>query len=315
MKMPKPPVARRTRAVLLAVATLAATVALPHARAAAPVVATPTISLPPQGIHNHALWDSYYELQPFGYTQQEYFVSGTASDGAGATAPYTTRIIVARPIKAADFNGTVVLDWTNVTAQFENAVDTMETRRMLMREGFAYVHVSAQKAGICCTPLTPKVWDPVRYAALNHPGDQFAFDMLSQIAKAIRAPKPGLKPMGLLRAKYVLADGQSQSASELYSYVNTWQAKAEIIDGFMIHGGGEKTFPQALTTKVLHLLSDNEADPAGPTTDPNYRLWEIAGTAHSDYFIGYQSVNGHSARTFADAPQQSRSQFEATMAR
>ena len=46
----------------------------------------------------------------------------------------------------------VVLDWANVTAQFEIPVDTLEARQMLMREGFAYVHVSAQKAGLCCTP-------------------------------------------------------------------------------------------------------------------------------------------------------------------
>ena len=64
-----------------------------------------------------------------------------------------------------------MLDWVNVTAQFENAVDTLEAREMLLREGWAFVHVSAQTAGLCCTPLTPKVYDPVRYAAINHPGD------------------------------------------------------------------------------------------------------------------------------------------------
>ena len=45
---------------------------------------------------------------------------------------------------------TVMLDWVNVTAQFENAVDTLEAREMLLREGWAFVHVSAQKAGLCC---------------------------------------------------------------------------------------------------------------------------------------------------------------------
>jgi hypothetical protein len=276
-------------------------------------VAAPTISNPPAGVHNHALWDSWYQLAPFGYNQREYFVSGTASDGAGATAPYTTRIIVFRPTSPTRFNGTVMLDWTNVTAQFENAVDTMETRQMLMREGFAFVHVSAQTAGICCTPLTPKTWDPVRYGSLNHPGDQYANDIFSQIAQAVRAPKPGINPMGNLHATHVLASGQSQSASKLYSYVNDWHASANVIDGFLIHGGGRKTFPAPLTTKVLHLLSDNEANPEEPSADPNYRLWEIAGTAHSDYFIGYQSVFGLGARTTADAPQKTRAQFDQIM--
>ena len=67
----------------------------------------------------------------------------------------------------------------NVTAQFENAVDTLTAHRFFLREGYAYVHLSAQAAGLCCSPLTPKVWDPLRYAALDHPGDDYAFDMVS----------------------------------------------------------------------------------------------------------------------------------------
>ena len=107
-----------------------------------------------------------------------------------------------------------MLDWVNVTAQFENAVDTLEAREMLLREGWAFVHVSAQSAGLCCTPLTPKVWDPVRYAAINHPGDAYAADMFSQVAKAIRTDRAAaLDPMGDLKVRRVIAAGQSQSAS------------------------------------------------------------------------------------------------------
>src|SRR6202022_4603021 len=103
--------------------------------------------------------DSWFDLKPYGYQQAEYFVSGTATDATtGKSARYTTRIIVTRPAEPRRFNGTVLLDWVNVTAQFENAVDTDEALQMLLREGFAFVHVSAQSAGLCCTPLTPKVW-------------------------------------------------------------------------------------------------------------------------------------------------------------
>lgn len=309
----------RVRGIWLIVALLAAGGALlPSARAAtADDIATPRVTSPPAGVHGHPLWDSWYDLASFGYQEAEYFVSGTAGDGAGNAAPYTTRIIVTRPTDPAKFNGTALLDWTNVTAQFENAVDTMEARQMLMREGFAYVHVSAQSAGICCTPLTPKVWDPVRYQSLSHPGDAYANDMFSQIAKAIRSPRAdSLDPMTGLRPRYLIAAGQSQSASKLYNFVNTQQPGLAVIDGFLIHGGGSKTFLHPLTTKVLHLLSDNEAKPDTanePTTDPNYRLWEIAGTAHSDYFIGYQSEIGLGARTVADAPQKTASEYEGVM--
>jgi hypothetical protein len=314
----------RTRALMAGVAGLALAAGLlaPIAKAdltePGATVANPTISEPPSGIRSHPLWDSYYELAPFGYQEHEYFVSGTASDGAGSTAPYTTRIIVTRPIEPHAFNGTALLDWTNVTAQFENAVDTMEARQMLMREGFAYVHVSAQSAGLCCTPLTPKIWDPVRYQSLNHPGDQYANDMFSQIAKAIRKPTTAngnLDPTGGLAVHHLIAAGQSQSCSKLAAYVTTTQNTAHLIDGFLIHGcdATKTTSKQPLQAKVLHLLSDNEANTAPPADNPNYRLWEIAGTAHSDYFIGYQSEVGSTGRVVGDQPQKTKAEYDDVM--
>ena len=227
-------------------------------------------------------------------------MSGTARAADGTTAPYTTRIVVFRPRSQERFNGTVLLDWVNVTAQFENAVDILEAREMLLRDGYAFVHVSAQAAGLCCTPLTPQVWDPVRYADISHPGDAYADDMFTQVAAAVRGGGAGLDPLPGLRVRRVLASGQSQSANRLHDFVSTRQG-AGVIDGFLIHGGGEKTFPGSLEVPVIHLLSDLEADPAPPTDDPRYRLWEVAATAHSDYFIGYQSVFGNGPRV-ADQP-------------
>ena len=68
----------------------------------------------------------------YGYTEDEYFVSGDATaysakgtlstDGkwdvaaTDETAPYTTRVVVRRPKDAADFNGTLVVEWLNVSA-------------------------------------------------------------------------------------------------------------------------------------------------------------------------------------------------------
>ena len=121
--------------------------------------------------------------------------------------------------------------------------------------------------------------------------------MLSQIALAMRSHQ-GLDPMKGLTVDRVIAAGQSQSADKLYGYVTQWQDQADVIDGFLIHGNGtvKKTFPAPLSVPVLNLLSDREAEPEEPTSDPNYRLWEVAGTAHSDYFIGHQSVFGNGPR-------------------
>jgi hypothetical protein len=255
------------------------------------------------GQRGHALWDSWFELEPLGYVDEEYFVAGTAKvQPDGSEAAYVTRILITRPIERKDFNGTVVLDWVNVTAQFENNVDTLESHEYLMRHGYAFVHVSAQAAGVDGTPLTPKQWDPERYAALDHPGDDYAFDMFAQIARAIRDPQ-GLDPMGGLKVKRVLAMGQSQSAIRLHQYVNAGYARSRVLDGILIHGdvGEGKAFTE-LPVPVLHLLSDYEAAPEEPSpADPDmYRLWEIAGTAHTDQWVGAHQVEGQGPRTLAD---------------
>ena len=283
----------------------------PDTNVATTPVPVPRLSEPPEGIHGHPMWDSWHQLEPFGYQQREYLVSGEARAEDGTTAPYTTRIVVFRPRSEEQFNGTVLLDWVNVTAQFENAVDILEARQMLLREGYAFVHVSVQSAGLCCTPLTPKVWDPVRYESINHPGDDYAADIFAQVARSMRATAPAsIDPLGPLTPRRVIASGQSQSAIRLYDYVSSGQAaRDDVIDGFLIHGGGEKTFEVPLATPVLHLLSDLEADPAPPSDDPLYRLWEVAATAHSDYFIGYQSVFGNGPRT-ADQPAMDRAGYD-----
>lgn len=290
-------------------------------------VSVPTVTAVPDdapGLHDHALFDSYYDLAPFGYEQQEYFVSGAAtSDDGATTAPYTTRIIVFRPTASASFNGTVLLDWTNVTAQFENAVDTMTAREMLMRERFAFVHVSAQSAGVCCSPLTPKTWDPIRYASLDHPGDQYANDMFTQIAQAFRVAST---PLVNGTVQQVIAAGQSQSGSKLnayvVSYLPTHPDAVGIIDGIIVHGSAssgaakralaEAADALAGKVRVVHLLSDGEAvlDTFDPSPYGSYRLWEVAGTAHSDLFIGYQSVVGQGPRTAADAPPVSKTAYD-----
>src|SRR5262245_6719527 len=71
-----------------------------------------------------------------GYLEEEFFLSGVATsydgtvteDGAwdatpGATAPFTTRFIVRRPLDASRFNGTVVVEWNNVSGGSDASPD------------------------------------------------------------------------------------------------------------------------------------------------------------------------------------------------
>jgi hypothetical protein len=314
--------------LLTACGESATTTTEPRAASKAPDAAFPvavaTLTGPVTGgLRGHALWDSWFDLVPLGYMDEEYFVAGRAKvQPDGAEADYVTRILITRPVDPRDFNGTVVLDWVNVTAQFENPVDSLESHEYLMRHGYAFVHVSAQKAGVDGTPLTPKQWDPVRYASLSHPGDAYAFDMFAQIARALREPGD-VDAMGGLKVRRVLAMGQSQSAQKLHDYVDLGYARSRMLDGILIHGdvGSGKLFAE-LPVPVVQLLSDYEAEPEEPApADPaNYRLWEIAGTAHTDHWSACTRSKGRARarwptrRAWRRAPTPSCTRASATTA-
>ena len=118
-----------------------------------------------------------------------------------STAPYETRILVRRPTNPAHFNGTVIVEWMNVSAG-ESSPDWDFLNPMLMRDGYAYVGVSAQALGVdggkslLGTPSAAGgsgglvANEPARYGSLHHPGDQYALDMFAQIGQALRVRTP-----------------------------------------------------------------------------------------------------------------------------
>jgi hypothetical protein len=129
-----------------------------------------------------------YDLAQVGYRQTEFFLSGTATAYAPAGpltvdgrwkvrpsshAPFTTRIVVDRPT-ARRFNGTVVVEWLNVSGGVDASPDWIQMHDELIRSGYAWVGVSAQKVGLDAlkNPSDAAMpGDPVRYAPLQHPGD------------------------------------------------------------------------------------------------------------------------------------------------
>ena len=52
-----------------------------------------------------------------------------------------------------------------------------------------------------------KGWDPERYGTLDHPGDDFSFDIYTQAARAV-----GPATLGGLAPEKLVASGGSQSA-------------------------------------------------------------------------------------------------------
>lgn len=258
-------------------------------------------------------------LADAGYVEQEYFLAGDATsykpvgtwteDGiwkaeTNATAAYVTRVLVRRPSAPTKFNGTVMVEWMNVTAGSDIAVDFGYTNRELLDQGYIYVGVSAQKVGHTSAVES----DQARYATMVHPGDEFSFDIFTQAGRAVLANKTfdaGYK------VERVIASGESQSAGRMVTYINAVQPLTDVYDAFLVHsrsdgmtplvadqprviGGLIRTDGRAPTLVVL-----TETDIAMPAGDgregrgnlksaqadsDTFRRWEIAGSAHVDNY-------------------------------
>lgn len=242
------------------------------------------------GIRGRPWNTSLYDITPYGYVEEEFFFGGvghTLGALSAIGAPYKSRMLVKRPVDAAAFNGTVVVEWLNVTGQTDLETLWPVAWEYMVRSGFAYVGVSAQMVGVCCGPLSLKGWDPVRYATLLHPGDPFSFDIFSQAMKAIRDPlnnrttaavPRAVDPMGGLPVRYIVANGASQSAGQLTSYINDgYDAQAGLVDLFQITRGGGPF--NDLSTPIFQL--NEEGQDEHPPDGDHYILQEEAGTAHA----------------------------------
>jgi hypothetical protein len=282
------------------------------------------------------------DLAAADFVEEEYTAEGAAtsyrSDGPlptdgtfelteDATADYRTRIVVRRPASAEDFNGTVVVEWLNVSAGFDSTPDFSYMADELLRGGYAWVGVSAQRIGIEGGPVAVstggaaddlagkgiKALDPARYATLSHPGDAFAYDIYTQVGRALRSGDGGA--LGPLEPEQLLAVGESQSAFALTTYVNGVQPLTLAYDGFLVHSRGGAAAPLGAPGEGIDiagtiggeptrirtdldapvLIVETETDvvsllgyyPARQDDTDTVRLWEIAGTAHADaYQVG-----------------------------
>jgi hypothetical protein len=211
------------------------------------------------------------DLDAAGYAEDEYSASGTAvsytsggplpTDGTfalepGEEADYATRIVVRRPADPEAFNGTVVVEWMNVSGGADAAPDYTYMAEELIRGGYAWVGVSAQRIGIEGGEVAVGVpgledqqgqglrrQDPERYGDLSHPGDAFSYDIYTQVARAVRAGEGDVVPLDGLDVERLLAVGESQSAFALTTYVNGVQPLTDAFDGFLVHSRGGAAAP------------------------------------------------------------------------
>jgi hypothetical protein len=253
------------------------------------------------------------DLGAYGMAEQEFFISGQANayteagiwrkDGIWpikvkkSAQPYKTRVLARYPTDAARFNGTVVVEWLNVTGGTDAEIDGSFMREELLAKGYAWVGVSAQKAGV---EGIKKAY-PGRYDSLAIANDALSYDIFSEVARTLR--QEGSPLLGGLKAVRLLATGQSQSALRLTTYVNALHLREHVYDAFLIHSRG--SFPAGIDSflstplvaqirtdvdvPVFQLQTEFDTGPAfgGKSRQPDsprLRTWEVAGAAHIDEY-------------------------------
>jgi hypothetical protein len=294
-----------------------------NAGASPPVPPTVTMIPPGTGLHGHP-FDSVpttaavsgapvINLAARGYVEEEFLMSGGAtvyqqsglwlSNGhwgvsvAQRNVPYTTRLLVRYPTDPAKFNGTVVVEWLNESMGIDADPGWAQLYNELLSDGYAYVAVTAQTAGMDDL----KAWDPVRYGTLGDSNDGQSYDIFTQTAEVIRSDNSIL--LGGLTPSKVIAFGDSQSTWRLDTYVNAIQPLTHAYDGFL--GVSRSAFAAPIGSGLTSLSpfpalirTDNTAPfmqlntqtdvvvldaAAARQPDNSYlRTWEVAGAVHID---------------------------------
>jgi alpha/beta hydrolase family protein len=280
-----------------------------------------------------------YDIADVGYSASEFFVSGTATSYGRdeATADFTTRMVALLPTDATKFNGTVLVEWLNVSGGIDASAVWFMAHREIAREGYAYVVVSAQKVGVdggdnmTGIDMSLKTQDPERYSSLSHPGDTFSYDIFSKCGQLVRDGAADV--LGRLTPEHVVAVGESQSAMYLTTYVNAVDQLAKVYDGFLIHSrfgpaapldgaaaleglqsGRPEPAPLRPDLRVPVMTVITETDLVGAALSGYYqarqpdndlqRTWEVPGTSHADLYtvkVGFMDTGSVPADQLAAA--------------
>jgi hypothetical protein len=259
-----------------------------------PIAVTPT---------SHPFLATDIPLASYGYTEEEYFISGTGSTyntggainvtgtklttggpNGNGTYPFKTRIVVRRPTNPANFNGKVIVEWNNVTAGYDLEANWFGDPYYLLKHGYAYVTVSAQNVGV--SYLKTK-FNAERYGSLEvgPSGDALSFDIFGSAIKAVRGLGVGPEPLGNLTPSItkVTASGESQSCGRLVTYFNKIAPIHQIVDDYLMTVCTTEIRsdrPEKALRIITEFENKEEQKEAEAPTNPSLRHWEAAGGSH-----------------------------------
>ncbi len=219
------------------------------------------------------------DLSAFNYVEEEYFISGNANvydyDSEGNViiktpdAPYTTRILIRRPVDKSSFSGNVVVELNNPTALYDMDLQWMFCRDFFLENSDIWVGVTVKPVALKAL----QAFNPERYAPLSmnnpQPTDKrcepepstpvdttsetengLVWDIISQVGALLKSDREA-NPIRGYRVDYLIATGYSQTGGYLTTYINLIHpldtAKlsdgSPIYDGYMIGDGDAFMFP------------------------------------------------------------------------
>jgi hypothetical protein len=229
-----------------AASTCLAAIPIPQVSAPIPV----TDNSYPFGAADHTRVPS--DLKSVGYAEEELLVTGSANvydwpSGSAvaavrsANAPYTTRVLIRRPAKAAKFSGNVIVELFNPSNLFDLNLGWALSHKQIVRNGDAWVGITAKPVSV----VTLKNFNGARYAALawknplplddtrncatvaqdssRETENGLVWDIHRQVAMWLRSDAAsnvfsygGAKT----RVQRLYAWGYSQTGGYLYTYIN-----------------------------------------------------------------------------------------------
>lgn len=243
------------------------------------------------------------DLQSAGYVEEEFFLCGKPNP---LDESYLTRMIVRRPVNPDKASGAVFVEWLNVTNFFDLDLLWAKSSNHLMERGHTFVGVSAQRAGALSKPNGLINWSPNRYKGLKWPGgteeplssqnallDLSAQKIYTQALQAIRM-SGGEGLLGLIKPKWLIATGGSQSAGTLFIHYQLQQALTKLADAYMPLIVSSATlqlqqpsigFPalaEVIGTPFFLVNSETDRAFIRQPDSSKFRQWEVAGTSHFD---------------------------------
>ncbi|TQS41134.1 alpha/beta hydrolase domain-containing protein [Cryptosporangium phraense] len=254
-----------------------------------------------------------------GYREQEYLVSGFADewiyDAWGeperglAGVPYTSRFLLRRPADDGRFTG--VLQVEPLHPEYDAALSWQVLHPWIQRTGAAWAGVTQDYR--LAEWLRDEV-DPARYGELSIPIPNLRYEIVADVAEALRTNRLGAwGPQGQVDRAYLSGWSMTGSFGRVFLGDGFHRRRrvasgAPVFDGYVIgisSGGAERAGYPGLSDEwdvpaedprrvigghdvpVVELLSELESEthramlrPDSDADDDRYRLYQVAGTSH-----------------------------------